>query len=147
MATATVVAAGTEARTAKGPGIRPSGWIGFLFIAPNLLGVAAFTLIPLISVVVLAFTDWNLVSGLGGITFNGIDNFVAIARDPGFWHAVGLTLVYVAVSVPLTVVLGLALAIALNRPLPGRAVLRAIFFLPYIVNVVEIGRASCRERV
>ena len=46
---------------------------------------------------------------------------------------------YVGVSVPLTVVLGLALGIALNRPLPGRAVLRAIFFLPYIVNVVAIG--------
>ena len=75
----------------KGPGIKPRGWIGFLFIAPNLLGVVAFTLIPLISVIVLAFTDWNLVSGLGGITFNGLDNFVAIAQDPGFWRAVGLT--------------------------------------------------------
>src|SRR5437867_365541 len=122
MATATVTAAeesvargsgSPSVRAGKASGIRPSGWIGFLFIAPNLLGVIAFTLIPLISVVVLAFTDWNLVSGLGGITFNGIDNFVAIARDPGFWHAIGLTCAYVVVSVPLTVVLGLALGIAL----------------------------------
>ncbi|MDX2971945.1 carbohydrate ABC transporter permease [Kribbella solani] len=118
MATATVAAA-PAVRTGKQPGIRPSGWVGFLFIAPNLLGVVAFTLIPLISVVVLAFTDWNLVSGLGGITFTGVDNFVAIARDPGFWHAIALTLAYVAVSVPLTVILGLGLGIALNRPLPA----------------------------
>lgn len=123
----------------QGSGIRPNGWTGIAFIAPNLLGVVAFTLIPLVSVIVLAFTNWNLVSGLGGITFNGLDNFVAIARDPGFWNAIGLTLVYVGVSVPLTVVLGLALGIALNRPLPGRAVLRAVFFLPYIVNTVAIG--------
>lgn len=123
----------------QGKGIRPSGWTGLAFIAPNLLGVVAFTLIPLISVIVLAFTNWNLVSGFGGITFNGLDNFIAIARDPGFWNAVGLTLVYVGASVPLTVLLGLALGIALNRPLPGRAVLRAIFFLPYIVNTVAIG--------
>jgi ABC-type sugar transport system permease subunit len=122
-----------------GRGIKPSGWTGLAFIAPNLLGVIAFTLIPLISVITLAFTDWNLVSGLGGIEFNGLDNFIAIARDPGFWNAVGLTLLYVGVSVPLTVVLGLALGIALNRPLPGRGVLRAIFFLPYIVNTVAIG--------
>src|SRR3954469_25804703 len=108
MATATVAAA-PAVRTATAPGIRPRGWIGFLFIAPNLLGVIAFTLIPLISVVVLAFTDWNLVFGLGGITFNGIAKFVAIARAPGFGHAIGLTLVYVVVSVPLTGVLGLAL--------------------------------------
>jgi multiple sugar transport system permease protein len=124
---------------ASGRGIRPSGWVGLAFIAPNLLGVIAFTLIPLVSVIVLAFTDWNVVSGLGGISFNGLDNFVDIARDPGFWNAVSLTLVYAGVSVPLTVLLGMGLAIALNRPLPGRGVLRAIFFLPYIVNTVAIG--------
>lgn len=130
-----------EQQPAEGPGrgIKPSGWTGLAFIAPNLLGVVAFTLIPLISVILLAFTDWNLVSGLGGIDFNGLDNFIAIARDPGFWNAVGLTVLYAGVSVPLTVVLGLALGIALNRPLPGRAVLRAAFFLPYIVNTVAIG--------
>ncbi len=130
-----------EQRPAEGPGrgIKPSGWTGLAFIAPNLLGVIAFTLIPLISVILLAFTDWNLVSGLGGIDFNGLDNFIAIARDPGFWNAVGLTLLYVGVSVPLTVILGLALGIALNRPLPARGVLRAVFFLPYIVNTVAIG--------
>ncbi|ONI68652.1 ABC transporter permease [Kribbella sp. ALI-6-A] len=138
MTTATVAAA-PAVRTEKAPGISPRGWIGFLFVAPNLLGVVAFTLIPLISVVLLAFTDWNLVSGFGGISFAGLDNFVAIAKDPGFWNAAGLTMVYVGVSVPLTVVLGLALGIALNRPLPGRAILRAIFFLPYIVNTVAIG--------
>jgi multiple sugar transport system permease protein len=135
-----VAAAGAEPPPASsGPGIRPSAWVGLAFIAPNLLGVIAFTLIPLVSVIVLAFTNWNLVSGLGSITFNGLDNFIAIAGDPGFWNAVGLTLVYVGVSVPLTVLLGIALGIALNRPLPGRALLRAIFFLPYIVNVVAIG--------
>ena len=80
MATATVVATGTKVRTEQGPGIKPRGWIGFLFIAPNLLGVIAFTLIPLISVIVLAFTDWNLVSGLGGITFNGLDNYKEMMR-------------------------------------------------------------------
>jgi multiple sugar transport system permease protein len=136
---APVVAGTSPAPQDSGRGIRPSGWTGLAFIAPNLLGVVAFTLIPLISVIVLAFTNWNLVSGFGGISFNGLDNFVAIARDPGFWKAVGLTLIYVGVSVPLTVVLGLALGIALNRPLPGRAVLRAIFFLPYIVNTVAVG--------
>ncbi|NGN64234.1 sugar ABC transporter permease [Streptomyces sp. A7024] len=139
-AAAKPTAARTKKRTKKAPpGIRPKGWVGLLFILPNLLGVIAFTLIPLVSVVVLAFTDWNLVSGLGGIRFTGTDNFVAIAQDPAFWKAVGLTLVYAGVSVPLTVILGLALGIALNRPLPGRAALRAIFFLPYIVNIVAVG--------
>jgi multiple sugar transport system permease protein len=101
--------------------------------------VLAFTIIPLISVLVLAFTDWNVVSGVEGITFTGLDNFINIARDPGFWNALLRTIVYAGVSVPVTVLLGLGLAMALNRDLPGRAALRAIFFMPYIVSVVAIG--------
>ena len=117
----------------------PSGWVGLAFIAPNLVGVLAFTIIPLISVVVLAFTDWNVVSGIEGIRFTGLENFVNIARDPGFWNALLRTVIYAGVSVPVTVLLGLGLALALNRDLPGRAALRAIFFMPYIVSVVAIG--------
>jgi multiple sugar transport system permease protein len=52
---------------------------------------------------------------------------------------VGLTVVYSGVSVPLTVLIGLALALALDRDVPGRAALRAVFFLPYIVSTVAIG--------
>lgn len=118
---------------------QPRAWVGWLFIAPNLVGVTAFTLIPLVSVVLLSFTEWNLVSGFGGIEFVGLENFVNVFRDPGFWNSVGLTLVYAGVSVPLTTILGMALGLALNRDLPGRAVLRAIFFVPYIVSVVAIG--------
>lgn len=89
--------------------------------------------------IVLAFTDWNLVSGLGGIEFIGVDNFVNVLRDPVFWGSVGRTIVYAGVSVPLTVLLGMALAIALNRDIPGRGALRAVFFLPYIVSTVAVG--------
>jgi multiple sugar transport system permease protein len=118
---------------------QPRAWVGWLFIAPNLVGVVLFTLVPLISVVLLAFTEWNLVSGFGGIEFVGLENFVNVFRDPGFWNSVVLTLVYAGVSVPLTTILGMALGLALNRDLPGRGALRAIFFVPYIVSVVAIG--------
>lgn len=120
-------------------GAGPRGRVGWLFIAPNLVGVALFTFIPLVSVVVLAFTDWNLVSGLGAIQFIGAENFASVLRDPVFWGSVGRTVVYAGVSVPLTVLLGMALALALNRDVPGRGALRAVFFLPYIVSTVAIG--------
>lgn len=133
----------SRTRTARKPrpgsGGQPRGWVGFAFIAPNLIGVLAFTIIPLVSVVVLAFANWNLVSGISGIKFTGIDNFVNLLRDPGFWNAALRTVIYAGVGVPLTVLLGLALALALNRDLPGRGALRAIFFMPYIVTVVAIG--------
>ncbi|PKA42014.1 sugar ABC transporter permease (plasmid) [Rhizobium sullae] len=133
-----IAAPETEGRLRRSR-LQPGGWTGLAFLAPNLIGVIAFTVIPLVSVVVLAFTDWNLVSGVEGIRFIGLENFVNLARDPGFWNALILTFVYAGVSVPLTVAFGLALALALNRDLPGRSALRAVFFLPYIVNVVAIG--------
>lgn len=118
---------------------QPKGWVGWMFIAPNLIGVVAFTLIPLISVVALSMSKWNLVSGLGGIRFVGLDNFAGVLTDPGFWNATLRTVIYAGLSVPLTVLLGLGLAMALNRDIPGRAALRVIFFLPYVVTVVAIG--------
>jgi multiple sugar transport system permease protein len=117
----------------------PPDRVGWLFILPNLVGVALFTFVPLVSVVILAFTDWNLVSGLGGIEFIGVDNFTNVLADPLFWGSVGRTVVYAGVSVPLTVLLGMALALALDRDIPGRGALRAVFFMPYIVSTVAIG--------
>ena len=117
----------------------PRPVVGWLFIAPNLLGVLAFTFIPLVSVILLSFTHWDLVSGFGGIEFVGIDNFIAVVKDPSFWNGLWLTILYAGVAVPLTLAVGLALALALNRDLPGRGLLRAAFFVPYIVNIVAIG--------
>ncbi|GAA1320151.1 carbohydrate ABC transporter permease [Brachybacterium tyrofermentans] len=125
-------------RTGRAPS-DPKPLVGWLFIAPNLLGVLLFTVVPLVSVVALSFTTWNLVSGLEGIEFVGIDNFLFVLQDPTFWRSLLITVVYAGVAVPLTLGVGLLLAMALNRDVPGRALLRACFFIPYIVNVVAIG--------
>lgn len=137
-ATGSAAPRATTRRTGRAPS-DPKPLVGWLFIAPNLIGVALFTLVPLVSVVLLSFTEWNLVSGIDGIRFLGIDNFVSVLRDPVFWRSLLITVVYAGAAVPLTLVVGLALAMALNRDLPGRAALRACFFIPYIVNVVAIG--------
>ncbi|WP_193105186.1 carbohydrate ABC transporter permease [Brachybacterium sp. FME24] len=130
------------ARRRRTPGRAPSDpkpIVGWLFIAPNLLGVLAFTFIPLVSVILLSFTEWNLVSGFGGIEFVALDNFIAVFQDPTFWRSLVITILYAGVAVPLTLVVGLALALALNRDIPARGLLRAAFFVPYIVNIVAIG--------
>ncbi|WP_152354272.1 carbohydrate ABC transporter permease [Brachybacterium subflavum] len=129
-------------RSRRRPGRAPSDpkpLVGWLFIAPNLLGVLAFTFIPLVSVILLSFTEWDLVSGFGGIRFVGLGNFLAVLKDPSFWHAMVLTIIYAGAAVPLTLAVGLGLALALNRDVPARGLLRAAFFVPYIVNIVAIG--------
>ena len=117
----------------------PKPLVGWLFIAPNLLGVLLFTFIPLVSVVALSFTEWNLVSGIEGIDFVGLDNFWFVLQDPTFWRSLLITIAYAGFAVPLTLVVGLLLSMALNRDLPARGLLRACFFIPYIVNIVAIG--------
>lgn len=127
------------------PEVRParrsrssSDRVGYLFIAPNLLGFVAFTLLPMAFALVIAFTRWNVVSGLGGIQWIGVQNFVDLWHDPQFWQSAWLTLVYAGAGVPLAVALGLVLALGLNAPLLGRTLLRLIFFVPFIVNPVAI---------
>lgn len=117
----------------------PSQAVGWLFLLPNLLGFLAFTLVPLVSGVGIAFTDWNVVSGLDGITFVGFANFAALFADAQFWGALGRTAIYAGVGVPLTMAGGLALALALNGPVFGRSVLRVVFFIPHIVSSIALG--------
>ncbi|GCE09403.1 carbohydrate ABC transporter permease [Dictyobacter aurantiacus] len=115
-----------------------SSWIGYLFIAPNFLGFAIFTLLPLLFSLVIAFARWDIVSGTGGITWVGLTNFSNLLQDPNFWESVRTTLIYVGASLPLSLLLGLLIALALNGPIPGRGILRVAFFIPYFANTVAI---------
>lgn len=114
-------------------------WVPWLFIAPTLFFVIVLLVVPLLGGLAVAFTEWNVVSGLEGIKWVGLKNFSEAFSDGLFWGSAGRTVIYAGVTVPLTMIIGLALALALNQPLPGRAALRAIFFLPTLVNVIAIG--------
>lgn len=114
-------------------------WIPWAFLTPTILGVAAFLVIPLAAGLFIAFTDWNVVSGIEGIRWVGAANFQELIADEKFWSSVGRTLFYAGVGTPLTVAVGVVLGLALNRPMPARGLLRAIFFLPSLVNTVAAG--------
>lgn len=120
------------------PAKRGTGWLGFAFIAPNLIGFAVFTLLPLVFALAIAFAQWDVISGLDGIRWVGFQNFTDVLQDGKFWQALRTTVIYVGVSVPVTTACGLLIALALNGPVPGRGLLRLIFFIPFIVNAVAI---------
>lgn len=128
--------------TRTGRRLGPGGMnpmIGWLFILPNLLGFLAFTLVPLISGIGISLTDWNVVSGLSGIRFVGLENFAALIGDGAFWRAVGRTVIYAGIGTPLTMLGGLVIALCLNGPIFGRTALRVIFFIPHIVSSIALG--------
>ena len=92
-------------------------------------------LVPVVAGGLYAFTDWR---GLGDANWIGLDNFRAIFDDPTTRGALWHTLVFGGALVVVTNVVGLALALGLNRTLKSRNVLRAVFFLPVILSPLAV---------
>jgi multiple sugar transport system permease protein len=107
---------------------------GYVFIAPWLLGLVAFTLIPIILMFYFSLTRYSV---LDTPEWVGLANFrKMLTVDPLFWKALANTAYYVGLRVPLHVGLGLALAVLVNRALPGMALFRTAFYLPTVVPLV-----------
>jgi multiple sugar transport system permease protein len=104
----------------------------WLFLAPALVVLAAFTLYPMLQAAYLSLTNYNLIRAAEWV---GLDNYVELFRDPSFWNAFGNTILYAVVVTPVTVVLALALAVFLNRQFVGRGFVRTAVFLPFIVSL------------
>jgi multiple sugar transport system permease protein len=107
-----------------------------LFLLPNLIGFLIFTAIPVGAAFILAFYDYDL---LLGASWAGLENFREMFTvDRVFRAALFNTVYFTAVSVPLSVVLGLATAILVNQALRGVVIFRSIFLLPYVTVTVAL---------
>jgi len=109
--------------------------VGFMFILPALVLFLLFRIWPTIHGVILSFQDYRM---RGGSTFIGIDNYRDLFSDPVFWGALRVTATYVVISVPITTIAALALALLINRAIRGITLYRAIYFLPYVTSLVMI---------
>lgn len=110
---------------------------GYLFILPNLLGLAIFTFFALAFSLTISFTDWNLVGSLANLHFVGLDNYKALLHDKLFWASLYNNLWFLLV-VPVETLLALLLALALNRYVIGSKPLRVIYYLPNITNMAAV---------
>jgi len=106
------------------------------FMFPTILGLLFFVVGPMLVALYISFTEWSL---LGSPQWLGLSNFSHLFRDPLFWTAWRNTIVYTGISVPVSMALGLGIAVLLNRRLPGMAVYRVLFFVPMTVGVVASG--------
>ncbi len=109
--------------------------VAYSFIAPNFIGFAVFTLIPIVFAFILAFTEWD---GNNPIKFVGISNFLKLPSDTFFVAALKNTIIYCIGTVPLTMIISLALAIVLNQKVKGRGFFRTVSFFPYVASLVAI---------
>ncbi|PLZ02864.1 ABC transporter permease [Burkholderia sp. WAC0059] len=107
-----------------------------LFAGPAVLLGLATLVLPLVIVVVLAFTDYRL--GAPGFAFVGVHNFVALAGDPVFRHSFANTLLYSAFVVPVSTLLGLGLALLIDARPALRSFYRTVHFLPVMAATIAI---------
>jgi len=106
-----------------------------LFVAPSLIPLALFTLGPIVASAGISLLKWNL---LKAPEFVGLDNYAQLLVSREFQDALGHTLLFLAGYLPLVLVGGLALALALHRPLRGSTLFRSAYFLPVVSSWVVV---------
>ena len=129
--------------------------VAYSFLAPNFLGFAIFTLVPVVCSILLSLVKWNggpldTIEWAGLGNYADIFNTTRVAKEFAagnwlyFFNRVDLgialknTVFYTIVTVPLTLVCSIALAMALNRAVKGAVAFRTIFFFPYVASMVAI---------
>mgnify|MGYP001167326482 FL=1 len=108
---------------------------GYAFLFPSAVLLAVFVFIPMVYALVVSFTRWDLISPRK--VYIGFDNYRALLNSSEFWNAVSNTVRYTLGVVPASILLGLGLAIAVNK-IKFKAFFRAAFFLPVVTSVVAI---------
>jgi multiple sugar transport system permease protein len=113
----------------------------WLFLAPALAVLAVFFLLPVLGALALSLTDYDLyaLADVHNLRFVGLHNYWALLHRPLFWSALGHTVYFVAVGVPLSVAASLGAALLLNSPLTrARAFFRTALFAPVVTTVVAV---------
>ncbi len=110
---------------------------GYLLIAPNLIGFLVFTLFGIVFSFYMAFTDWNLLRGYEKAEFVGLENFIKMLDDD-YLVAALLNNAKLLIIVPVGLFLAAILASLLNKAVYAKAGARALYFLPYVTNIVAV---------
>jgi multiple sugar transport system permease protein len=107
---------------------------GYLFASPVILGLLIWVIGPMIGVLLISLTDWNVLTAPNWV---GIRNYVRLfTSDLYFWNTLKVTIYYVVLNVACTTLYSLVVALLLNQKIVGRGIYRSIFYLPTIVPVV-----------
>ncbi len=118
-------------------------WKAWLYLSPALLLLAVFTAWPIVNTVLMSLLkDYNSMEAIryGIFSFDfGIDNFISVINFPDFLTALGNTMLLCVLTVPLSTIIALLIAVCLNAIKPLQRLLQTIFFLPYVTNSIAIG--------
>ncbi|WP_425658446.1 carbohydrate ABC transporter permease [Roseobacter sp. EG26] len=111
----------------------------YLFLAPAALVMAVALLYPIGYMIYASFLDWNPSQRIGEAEFVGLRNYVNLLGDAAFRESFFVTLKFAAVVVSLEMVIGVGLALLLDRNIRGMSVLRTLFILPMMIAPIVVG--------
>lgn len=106
---------------------------GYLFILPWIIGFLGLTLGPIIASLYFSFTSYQLVKPP---VWTGLANYERLINDTLFWKSMRVTATYVAVSVPVGMVLSFAVALLMNQRVKGIGFWRTVFYVPNLIPLV-----------
>jgi multiple sugar transport system permease protein len=109
-----------------------------LFPLPAIVFIGLLMVFPILYTLYLSFTNWNLTSGMEP-AFVGLSSYLRVFSEPRFLHALGRTFSFTVCAVAVEVVLGVAIALVLNRDFFGRGFAKTLLLLPLVATPVAVG--------
>ncbi len=117
---------------------RPA-WVPLLYVGPAVLVMAFACLYPVLSAFQLSLFDWSMGTPWSSARWVGLDNFISAFSNPRVWSSLWTTLLFAGVCVSAEMVLGIAIALALETPVRGMAFFRTLFILPMMIAPIAVG--------
>ncbi|MGL4636701.1 MAG: carbohydrate ABC transporter permease [Beijerinckiaceae bacterium] len=111
----------------------------YLFLMPALAILAVALMYPIGYMVYASFLDWNPSQRIGEAAWIGWRNYIFLFNDPKFHESFGVTLIFAASVVSIEMVLGVGLALLLDRNIRGLSLLRTLFILPMMIAPIVVG--------
>ena len=114
--------------------------IYWLFPLPAALFILSMMAFPVLYTIWISLTDWSMTSS-GAAQFIGLQNYIDLFKDPRFYNSIKLTLYFTILAVGVETVLGVGIALILNRDFKGKNIVKGILLLPMVATPVAIGLA------
>ena len=119
--------------------MKTPSWVPAVYLGPAVAVMAVACLYPLLSALQFGFYDWSMGTPWDQARWVGSEAFVAAFRDPAVWRSLVTTLIFAGVCVTAEMVLGIALALALEGQLRAMAFFRTLFILPMMIAPIAVG--------
>ena len=114
---------------------REERW-AWLFIAPPFIGFMCFMAYPIVFAIIVSMSRWTGINSLWG-NLVGLRNYGEILTDSKFWQSMGTTIIYM-IGIPIGMILGIIIAMGLNRNLPGKRLLTTMYYVPVVSSLVAV---------